>query len=472
VGVAEKWGLYRHIRFNSAVSEARWSEKEHKWKTLVKVGGGKEAEYGDEYTIMSDALVSGVGQLNAPYYPDIPGLQSYAGKVMHSARWDWGYDLDGKRVGIIGNGATAAQIIPEVAKVCSSLTVFQRTPNWVIPRGDAEISATMRWIYRFLPAARKRYRAKWMDLREGFFNAAAVEGSEEKDSVREDCFKMMMRQIPDNQLLREELTPAYAPGCKRVIVSDDFFPALNQPNVTLETRPIQNLTPNGLLVDGDSGQHDFDCLVLATGFRTQDFLYPIKIYGLGGRSIEDIWKEAGGPQAYLGVTINSLPNFAMLYGPNTNLGHNSIILMIEAQSRYISTLITPVVRAGREGLTLSIVPKAEVVREYDGRVQERLKESTFAQEDCRSWYKNADGRVTNNWCGTAREYQEMMAVVDWRSYDVEGSGVKLVSSQNREDIGRVVEEIVVPQSVLYGVVASVVLAVAGTCLLPSYSMLS
>jgi cation diffusion facilitator CzcD-associated flavoprotein CzcO len=133
VSVAEKWGLYRHIRFNKAVQEARWSEKEHKWKILVKIGGGKEAEYGDEYTVTSDFRVLGVGQLNIPQYPDIPGLERYSGKAMHSSRWDWRYSLEGKRVGIIGNGATAAQIIPEIAKTCKSLTVFQRTPNWVTP---------------------------------------------------------------------------------------------------------------------------------------------------------------------------------------------------------------------------------------------------------------------------------------------------------------------------------------------------
>jgi cation diffusion facilitator CzcD-associated flavoprotein CzcO len=439
IRIAEKWGLYRHIRFNSSVSETRWDDEESRWAVAIEVGGGKEAEYGAQYTLNADFLIAGVGQLNQPHYPDIRNLSEYSGKVMHSARWDWTYSMKGKRVGIIGNGATAAQIIPEVAKEVKSLVVFQRTPNWVIPRGDGPINAPTRTVYRYLPSIRKRYRSQIMDKREEFYRAASVPGTAEKDSVRMDCLGMLEREIPTNSDLRNKLTPDYPPGCKRVISSDDFYPAINQPHVLLETEPIPSVMCSGLSI-GDNGEqkHELDCLILATGFKTQNFLFPMKVYGTKGRSLEDVWRKA--PIAFRGVTLESMPNFGMLYGPNTNLGHNSIILMIEAQSRYVNALIATVLRAKEQGLSLALTPKPHVVETYNNWIQERLQRSTFADPSCKSWYKTADGQVLNNWCGTAVEYQQMMATVEWQHYDAEGSGAQLVRGETLDRLGRVIEE--------------------------------
>ena len=179
-------------------------------------------------------------------------------------------------------------------------------------------------------------------------------------------------------------------------------------------------------------------IVLATGFRTVDFMYPIKITGLNGRSIEDIWK--GGAKAYLGIAVEGLPNFGMLYGPNTNLGHNSIILMIEAQSRYINTLISATMKARASGGTLSIAPTPQRIKSYNDEIQKRLQSSTFANSNCRSWYKTADGLVTNNWCGTVIEYQERTSVVDWDDFVASGSGKEQLQSQGPARIGRIIEE--------------------------------
>ncbi len=232
---------------------------------------------------------------------------------MHSARWDWDYDLRDKKIGIIGNGATAAQIIPEIAKVCKSLTVFQRTPNWVIPRDDKPISSIKQAIFKYVPFARRRYRAALMDFRESFFDIIFDTKSPMHEFLMSASKDHMAAQLPGEKYadLREKLQPHYAIGCKRVIITDDYFPTFARPNVVLETEPIKEITPRGVRVE--SGQeHDFDLLVLATGFKTTQFMYPIKIYGSDGKSIEDVW--ASGASAYLGMTVPSLPNFSMLYG--------------------------------------------------------------------------------------------------------------------------------------------------------------
>lgn len=385
--------------------------------------------------------MSGVGQLNLPHYPEIEGLDDFKGKLMHSARWDWSYPLEGKRIGIIGNGATAAQIIPEVSKVASSLTVFQRTPNWVIPRDDGKISPTTQAALKYIPGLRSRYRALLMDVREGLYNTTIVKGSEGNDAMRAWAQDFMHKQIPGRPDLWEKLTPKYALGCKRVLISDDFYPALGQDHVKLETSPIQRVTEKGVAVEGN--EYEFDLLILATGFRTTEFMYPIKVVGTGGRSIEEIWK--GGAKAYLGVTIDSLPNFGMLYGPNTNLGHNSIILMIESQSRYINSLIAPVLKAKSQGQSLAIVPRPSRVKAYNEDLQVKLSGLTFADPNCNSWYKTADGLITNNWAGTVVQYQKALSKVNWASdYEASGSGADIVASKDQEYIGRVVEETVVP----------------------------
>lgn len=455
IDVAQRWGVYKHIRFNTMVDKASWDDVNMRWNVKVSVCGKKEAEFSQGYTINSSYLVSGVGQLNLPHYPTIPGMNDYKGKLMHSARWDWSFSIKNKKVAIIGNGATSAQIIPEVAKVCDTLTVFQRTPNWIVPRGDKPISNVMRNIYRYVPLVRKRYRAQLMDLREQFFDAAVVDDSEANDILRAGSLEMMKRQIPDKPDLRAALTPNYPPGCKRVILSDDYFPALNLPHVHLETRSIQRITSNGIRVE--EMDYDFDLIIMATGFRTLEFMYPIQIYGTNGRSIQDIWKD--GARAYLGMTAESLPNFGMLYGPNTNLGHNSIILMIEAQSRYINTMIAPILKARDRGATMCILPKLDRIETFNKEIQERLSTLTFASSKCNSWYKNEEGLITNNWCGTVVEYQKMLSDLDWNDFDVTGSELDFLPSNAKEHLGRVVEETRLSS---FGLTTAVAMAVVAT----------
>lgn len=231
--------------------------------------------------------------------------------------------------------------------------------------------------------------------------------------------------------------------CKRVIITDDYYPTLGLPNVSLETRPIHSISSSTVIVNGDSGatplDTDFDLIVCATGFNTVEFLHPIELTGRKGRKLSDVWSN--GAKAYNGTCVEDMPNFGMLYGPNTNLGHNSIILMIEAQSRYINGLIRPVLDARSEGKALSLAPKAERVQEFNAKVQAALQNSSFNDPSCNSWYKNDAGLITNNWSGTAVEYQELLAKVDIEGdYEVEGSGIEVVKRKPVRNVGRVREE--------------------------------
>ncbi|OJD36157.1 cyclohexanone monooxygenase [Diplodia corticola] len=455
-GVAQKYGLYKHIRFNSTVEEARWDEAEKKWKTSVRVSGDKDAEFSEGYTISSDFLVSAVGQLNVPQYPRIPGLDDFKGKKMHSARWDWSYGLEGKRIAVIGNGASAVQIIPEIAKVASKVTVYQRQANWVVPRLDKPVSPLMRLAYRYVPPLRWRTRASMMDYRESFYSAVFDRESAFAEQLRQWCLGSMRQHFPGQPEMWQKLTPNYSPGCKRVIISDDYYPALARDNVSLVTEPISHMTETGIAVEGGDDE-EFDLIVLATGFRSVEFMHPIKITGAQGQPLSEVWKQ--GACAYLGVVVESLPNFGIFYGPNTNLGHNSIVLMIEAQSRYLNAMVAKVLEARKQGKQLAMLPKPEVVRRFNAELQQELEKSSFADPNCQSWYKNDEGKITNNWSQTVVDYQHKLETVHWDEFVLEGSGADVVNQRDTK-VGRVVEETRVSNTTI-ALSALSMLAVAG-----------
>ncbi|KAL1609978.1 hypothetical protein SLS60_001643 [Paraconiothyrium brasiliense] len=451
--VAQEYQLLQHFRFNTEVVKARWDQEAHKWVVHVKTApGSKEAEYHQDYEIKTDFLVSAVGQLNVPQWPEIQGIENFNGKKMHSARWDWSYDVTDKKIALVGN---------EIAKAAKHVTVFQRTPNWVVPRLDAPVSATWRNIYRYVPGVLARKRAAIMDFREstyGFIESADSNMSKLFMSMSKE---MLQRQLSDRPDLQGKLIPKYQLGCKRIIISDDYFPALGQDNVTLETRPIKSIEGTSVKVASDddeivSARDDYDLLVCATGFKTVDFMHPIQLVCKDDRHIGDVWKD--GAKAYYGITVEDMPNFGMLYGPNTNLGHNSIILMIEAQSRYISGLIKPVLEARKKGKVLSLTPKKERLVEYNAQLQKELQNSTFNDPNCQSWYKNEKGIITNNWSRTVVEYQKMVQDVSFEDYVVDGSGKHEMEKGKTIHVGRVKEESTVgDKTLLIGVVSTAAL---------------
>lgn len=437
--VAQKYELYRYTRFNTSVDEARWDDNEKLWTVRVRVGGGKDAEFGSTYTISTPFLISGVGQLNQPRGIDVEGVDDYTGKLMHSARWDWSYDVRGKKIAVIGNGATSAQIVPEVAKVASHLTVVQRSPGWVVPRHDAAIPEWQRQAMKWVPPLLWRHRAECMDIRESFYPAVTQSTSKTAEHFVHLNQTMMQSQLPNRPDLWKILTPSYKPGCKRSVISDDYYPTLIKPNVRLETAKIEKFTPEGIKFADKDQPEQYDLIVLATGFEALSFLAPMKIYGRNGKPLDEIWSTAA--HAYKGVTVEDVPNFGMLYGPNSNLSHNSLILVIEAQARYIARLVDRVLGERVVGGSMALWPKTEVVEEYNQMIQKgrcsprvsyaiavdayatvaaELQATSFSDPSCTCWWKRDDGVIINNWSRTAIDYQKMMSSIDYADYEIEG----------------------------------------------------
>lgn len=329
--------------------------------------------------------------------------------------------------------------------------VFQRSPNWVTPRDDSTISFWRRAAYRYLPFVRRKYRASLMDAREAYWEVLTDMNGAAHKAVKSVSKELLDSQLPGdgNAELRKVLTPDYPPGCKRILVSDDYYPALGQQHVSLETAAILDVTANGIRVSAGwnsvKGQHEpqefaLDVIVCATGFKAMQFLTPIRIEIAGQDSLEQRWQK--GAYAYKGMTVPGLPNFAIMYGPNTNLGHNSIILMIEAQSAYINRVIDAVCTysGNRNGQTLQISPRQSVTEAWNTKVQASLSQSTLASDQCSSWYKSDDGLITTNWSENVVEYQRQVSTLDWDDFDLKGPGAAKLRADGRLTWPRVIEE--------------------------------
>lgn len=390
-GVVEKHSLFGRIRFNAEVVGAAFDEDARFWRIAV-AGGGE---------ITAEAFVTAWGQLNRPKLPPIDGRQTFAGAAFHSAQWDHSVDLAGKRVAVIGNGASAIQFVPEIANVAGRLTLFQRSPNWIVPRMNRPYTEAEKAAFRADPAAMDKIRNEIFQMAEDRL-AAKRAGTLPVEEIPIPLAHLHA-QISD-PLLRAKLTPDYEIGCKRVLISNDFYPALARPNVELVTEAISAMTPAGV-VDAGGRLHEADVVIYATGFETKSFAGETAIVGAGGLTLAQAW--SAGPEAHLGITVAGFPNLFMLYGPNTNLGHNSIIYMIEAQVDYV-------LQALAQGRPLSV--SAAAMADYNHRIQAELAHTPWAGS-CTSWYKTAEGKILNNWPGTAKAYADAVARFDAESYE-------------------------------------------------------
>ncbi len=394
---AEKYGLLPHLRFGTEIASARFDDAAGVWR--IRTTRGEE--------VTAEVLVSGVGQLNRPHLPEISGLDTFAGTVFHSARWNHAADLAGKDVGVIGNAASAIQFVPQLAPRVRTLSIFQRTPNWMLPRGDRAYTRLEQRLYGSVPGLARLYRwALYLRNELLFYPVIRRHGffSRRSEGLANDN----MRAHITDPGLQAALIPEYPIGGKRVLISDDYFPTLGRPNVHVVTTRIDHVTSDAVLtVDGRARR--VDALILATGFESTAFLAPMHIVGIGGRALDEAW--AHGAEAFLGITVAGFPNFFMMYGPNTNLGHNSIIFMIECQTAYIMDCLRQI---RRDGLA-TIDVRADAMASYNARLQRILADSAWAVTD-RSWYKTRDGRITNNWSGTTIEYWWRTRRADLRSY--------------------------------------------------------
>lgn len=386
---ADKYDVRRKIRFRTEVRRAVFDGSQ--WQVTTSPPDG-EAERTEAY----DVVVLGVGQLNRPRLPDIPGMPDFEGVSFHSARWNHDHDLAGRRVAVIGNGSSAAQFIPRVAEQAERLYVFQRTPNWVIPKPDATFGPLARLAFRFVPGLQRAYREWIYRYAETTLYPALAQGWS-VDLLKKRALGHLRDQVPDPEL-RAKLTPDYPPGCKRVVIDSAFYPALTRPNVDVVTDKITRIAPKG--IETTEGLRAVDTIVYATGFRSTEFLTPMEIAGRGGRSLRVQW--AGGAEAYLGISVPNFPNMFLLYGPNTNLGHNSIVFMIECQVNHIMACLPHLSERG------PIEVRPEVMAAWSRRLDAAMERMVWGA-GCQSWYKTADGRVTNNWPGRTTLYRRLTA---------------------------------------------------------------
>jgi cation diffusion facilitator CzcD-associated flavoprotein CzcO len=393
-------GLLAHCRFNSEVTSARFDEARNLWRVERADGSAIEAGF----------LVSGVGQLHRPAIPDLPGRSDFAGPQFHSARWDHSVDLTGKRVVVIGNAASAVQFVPQIAPHAAQLTIFQRSANWLLPRKDRLYSPRLHRVMTRWPwLAKLRHDWQWFFFGEMMLTPLMKRVRIAQWAARQRSLLHLRRQVRD-PTLRAKLVPDYPIGARRVLFNDDYYPALGRRNVRLVTESIQRIEATGVRTR-EGELHEADVMVFATGFKATEFLAPIQVTGPGGRTLAEKWRR--GAHAYLGVTVSGFPNFFMLYGPNTNLGHNSILVMIEAQAAYVVQAIEGMQARGLRRLDV----RREVMDEYNRRLAQDLEKSVWADAKS-SWYKLADGTITNNWPHGTIRYRRLLRTVDLHDYEV------------------------------------------------------
>jgi cation diffusion facilitator CzcD-associated flavoprotein CzcO len=367
---AARFDLLRHIRFGAEVRSADYDDVSSHWQVALV----------DGTVLRSRFVVTAMGQLSRPALPDIPGRESFQGRAFHSADWDHGFDLGGTRVAVIGTGASAIQFVPAIAGRVREMTVFQRSPAYILPRPDRAYSRLERLLCRWAPWTMRLQRLV-IYLR---YESRAV------------AFLTLLARQVSSPGLRTKMTPDYPAGCKRILLSSEYLAAFDRPNVNLETDRIRRITPAG--VETESGRHhEVDAIIYGTGFAAQEFLAPVAIKGRGGKRLSDVWSM--GAKAYLGIMVPEFPNLFMLYGPNTNLGHNSIVYMLESQIAHVMRCLKKMDRSKATHIEVA----AEAHQRFTERVQARLARTVWV--GCRSWYVDGRGHNSANWPGFTLTYR-------------------------------------------------------------------
>lgn len=397
---ARKYRIEPHIRFGAEVVEARWEQTSGRW--IVETSDGR--------TFSARALVSAAGQLSRPLQPNLPGLASFSGTAFHSATWPHDYDLSGKRVAVIGTGASAIQLVPMIAPLAHRLFVFQRSAAYVFPKSNKPYTRWQKKLFRRMPAVLRLSRLLiYLQHEMTAFAFVSLPGALR---FKRFVFRRHLRREIGGEELRNRLTPDYYVGCKRILLSNTYYAAMGRPNVELVTEAISHVRPDAV-VTCDGIERKVDAIIFATGFAATDFLAPIRIVGPDGRQLHDVWR--GEARAYLGITMPGFPNFFMLYGPNTNLGHNSVVYMIESQ---ISHVLACVERL-RDNPTSTIEIKPDVEQRFQSRTQRRLQKTVWAK-GCSTWYLTPTGKNTANWPGYTFEYRRKTRTPNWKHYVVRG----------------------------------------------------
>lgn len=392
---ARKYQLNTHIRFNTEIAQAAFDEAGRVWKLHTAAGE----------IVTARMVVFACGQLNRPMIPDIHGLDVYKGARFHSARWDHSFDYAHKKIAVIGTGASAIQFVPELVKKAAQVLLFQRSAAWVIPKNDRPYTPFEKQLLARFDWLRKLYRS-WIywssEIRFLALNPNSL--------IHRGLTRLGLKHIRDHvadPVLRQKLTPDYPAGCKRILISNNYYQALAQPHVQVLTGQIDSVTERGVMMEGR--EYEADAIIYGTGFQSTGFLSPIRITGRQGLDLNEAWTQ--GAEAYLGITLAGFPNFFMLYGPNTNLSHNSIVFMIEAQVRHILRCMSAV----KDRQKLTIEPKREVQARYNRTLQDSLKKAIWSV-GCRNWYIDKGGKNTNNWSGFSFSYRRQTEKMGMENY--------------------------------------------------------
>jgi len=395
--LADAHGLRPKIRFGHDLRGADYDAETGRWRLDTSRG-----------VVVAKKVVSGTGSLSEPRAPTLPGLERFAGKTFHSATWDHEYPLAGKRVAVIGTGASAIQFVPEIAAAPAQLDVYQRTPNWIIPRPDRAYGSIAQWIFRHVPGVRALYRASIYWKQEGRVLGFVVHPSLMKIGQR-SALRHIAAQIAD-PALRARVTPEFAFGCKRVLISNDWYPMLQRDNVELVTTPVAEITTDAI-IDDAGRRRPVDCIIHATGFYASESPIAAKIRGKDGTSLAHTWRD--GEQAYLGTLVHGFPNLFLIVGPNVGLGHNSMVFMIETQVAYIMRLLAHMRDRGADVLDV----RAAVQQRFNDELQTKLRGSIWAT-GCKSWYQHRSGKITALWPGFTFDFWRRTRAFDASHYEL------------------------------------------------------
>lgn len=399
-----KYGLDEHILYNWEVSEARYHENNSTWELTSR----------DCQKLSSNVVIFGNGPLHIPSLPDIEGIRDFKGEVFHSAQWNHDFDLKGKNVCVIGTGASAIQFVPEIQPIVQNLYLMQRSAAWVLPKADGPFTPMQHRLFDRLPVSQRLNR----DLIY-LFNELQVVGfvyDERILKLGEQVGKWHIRKFIKDPALRKKLTPDYRLGCKRVLLSNNYYPALAQPNVDVVTDKIQRFTKDSVIT-ADNKERKIDAIILGTGFHVSDSFQYYNVHGRGDVQLKEIFKDT--PEAYYGTAVHGFPNMFLMLGPNTGLGHNSMIYMIESQMNYILDAIQKMKAQNIH----SIEVKKDVQDTYNAEIQKKL-ENTIWSSGCRSWYLSENGKNYTVWPGFTLEFRNRTKTIDLDDYRVERSTVK------------------------------------------------
>ncbi|MCA2320184.1 NAD(P)/FAD-dependent oxidoreductase [Mycobacterium intracellulare] len=384
---ADKHGLGQHLKLRTEIRAARWDSDTQRW--CLTTATGEQHHF--------NVVVSAVGLFTRPLMPDLVEEEPFTGTVMHSSRWDHSIPLEGKKIAVLGTGSTASQLIPELAKVAGTVYSVQRSPTWILPKPDRRYTRGERWAFAHLPFAKKIYRTRlWLRSES---NIAVIEHGSEKTEQFTALALRLLENTVDDEELRRKLTPDHPMGCKRLVFSSDYLPALTRPNVEVLISPARALRARSLVTE-DGTEREVDLVVCATGYAAADYLGELDVSGEHGITLRQVWRD--GAHAYLGMAVPDFPNFFMLYGPNTNVGSNSVIFILEAQARYIVRALRHLRRHRKRYVAVRASALAEFVAKID-----RWMVGTVWTTQCSNYFRAPNGRVVTQWPRSARTFWGM-----------------------------------------------------------------